>query len=222
MNADQVTLLICDDHKLLTDALTMVVERDGQLSMPAGPVSDPEDAVEICRKDAPDVVLMDVAFDGRLAGIEATRRIKEVSPDTKVVIVTGQEDQRLLVEAIEAGASGFLSKSEVVDGVLGAVKDAARGEVLVDPATLARVLRQVAREREEAKDARERLESLTKREREILGLLPDCVRNEEIANRLHISPRTVQTHVANMLAKLSVHSKLEAVTFGVRNGVFED
>lgn len=222
MNGDSVTLLICDDHKLLTDALSVIIERDGQLSMPAEPVSDPEEAIEICRADAPDVVLMDVAFDGRLAGIDATRRIKEVSPHTKVVIVTGQEDQRLLVDAIEAGASGFVSKAEVIDGVLGAVKDAARGEVLVDPATLAKVLQQVARERQEARDARERLASLTKREREILGLLPECVRNQEIANRLHISPRTVQTHVANMLSKLSVHSKLEAVTFGVRNGVFEE
>jgi DNA-binding NarL/FixJ family response regulator len=213
------TLVICDDHKILTDALAMVVERDPELRLVAPPVHTAEQAVEICREHHPDVVLMDIVFKGGIDGIEATRRIKEISPATKVVIMTAHDDERLLVDAVEAGASGFLGKDEAADQVLAAAKAAAEGEVLIDPATLTRLLHQVAREREARRDALTLLESLTEREREILELLSQGMRNDGIAQKLYISPQTVQTHVRNVLAKLGVHSKLEAVAFAVKNGV---
>jgi NarL family two-component system response regulator LiaR len=213
------TLVICDDHKILTDALAMVVERDQELRLVAPPVHTAEEAVEICREHRPDVVLMDIVFKGGMNGIEATRRIKESSPATKVVIMTAHDDERLLVDAVEAGASGFLGKGEPADEVLAAAKAAAEGEVLIDPATLTRLLHQVAREREERRDALTLLDSLTERERQILELLSQGMRNDGIAQQLFISPQTVQTHVRNVLAKLGVHSKLEAVAFAVKNGV---
>jgi DNA-binding NarL/FixJ family response regulator len=213
------TLVICDDHKILTDALAMVVARDPDLRLVAPPVHTAEQAVEICREHHPDVVLMDIVFKGGIDGIEATRRIKEISPATKVVIMTAHDDERLLVDAVEAGASGFLGKDEAADQVLAAAKAAAEGEVLIDPATLTRLLHQVAREREARRDALTLLESLTEREREILELLSQGMRNDGIAQKLYISPQTVQTHVRNVLAKLGVHSKLEAVAFAVKNRV---
>ncbi len=212
------TLVIADDHKILTDALAMVVERDADLRLVARPVHTAEEAVDICREERPDVVLMDIVFKGGIDGIEATRRIKELSPATKVVIMTAHDDERLLVDAVEAGASGFLGKDEAADEVLAAAKAAAEGEVLIDPATLTRLLHQVAREREARRDALLLLESLTDREREILKLLAEGMRNDGIAQKLYISPQTVQTHVRNLLAKLGVHSKLEAVAFAVKNG----
>jgi NarL family two-component system response regulator LiaR len=212
------TLVICDDHKILTDALAMVVERDPDLRLVAPPVHTAEQAVDICREHHPDVVLMDIVFKGGIDGIEATRRIKEASPATKVVIMTAHDDERLLVDAVEAGASGFLGKDEAADQVLAAAKAAAEGEVLIDPGTLTRLLHQVAREREAKRDALHLFESLTDREREILQLLAAGVRNDDIAHQLFISPQTVQTHVRNLLAKLGVHSKLEAVAFAVKNG----
>lgn len=213
-----VVLLICDDHKILTDALAMVVERDGSLSMPVPPVHTPEEAIELCGLHHPDVVLMDIMFKGRMTGIEATRKIKEVSPTTKVLIMTAHDDDRLLVEAVEAGASGFLGKDEAAVEVFDAAKAAAEGEVLIDPATLTRLLHQVAREREARRDAQALLSQLTDREREIIQLLAEGLRNDDIASRLYISPQTVQTHVRNILAKLKVHSKLEAVAFAVKHG----
>jgi DNA-binding NarL/FixJ family response regulator len=213
-----VTLLVCDDHKILTDALALVVERDRDLAMVAPPVHDAERAVELCSETPPDVVLMDVVFKGEMNGIEATRRIKEVSPSTKVVVMTAHDDDRLLIEAVEAGASGFLAKDEAAGEVLAAVKAAADGEVLIDPATLTRLLHQVAREREEQRGAQLLLGDLTDRERQILELLAHGIRNEDIARELRISPQTVQTHVRNILAKLRVHSKLEAVAFAVKHG----
>ena len=214
----RTTLLIADDHKILTDALAMVVERDASLSMVAPPVHTAEEAVEISRRERPEVVLMDIVFKGGMNGIEATRRIKEASPRTKVVIMTAHDDERLLVDAVEAGASGFLGKDEAADEVLAAAKAAADGEVLIDPATLTRLLHQVAREREARRDAMALFDALTEREREILGLLAEGMRNDDIAQKLYISPQTVQTHVRNLLAKLGVHSKLEAVALAVKHG----
>ncbi|HYU91918.1 MAG TPA: response regulator transcription factor, partial [Actinomycetota bacterium] len=142
----------------------------------------------------------------------------EVSPATKVVIMTAHDDDRLLVEAVEAGASGFLGKEEAANEVLSAAKAAAEGEVLIDPATLTRLLHQVSKEREARRDDEALLGELTDREREILQLLAEGMRNEGIARKLFISPQTVQTHVRNLLAKLGVHSKLEAVAFAVKHG----
>src|SRR5436305_3588706 len=149
---------------------------------------------------------------------EAARGVKGLAPQAKVVVLTAHEDERLLVEAIEAGASGFLRKPEGVDELIGALKAAAAGEILVDPQALARMLPLMAREREVRREASERLATLSEREREVLALLTQGLRNEAIAQRLGISPQTVQTHVRNILAKLGVHSKLEAVAFAVPHG----
>jgi NarL family two-component system response regulator LiaR len=215
----QVSLLICDDHKILTDSLATVVGLDGELSLVAPPVHTPAEAISLAVDQLPDVVLMDIMFKGQaMNGIEATRQIKEASPSTKVVIMTAHDEDRLLVEAVEAGASGFLSKDSAAQEVLGAVKAAAVGEVLIDPGTLTRLLAQVAREREAQRDAMNLLNDLTEREREILQLLAEGLRNDDIAGKLFISPQTVQTHVRNILGKLRVHSKLEAVAFAVRHG----
>jgi DNA-binding NarL/FixJ family response regulator len=211
--------LICDDHKVLTDALATVVGLDDDLQMIAPPVHEAETAIALCTEQLPDVVLMDIVFKGGgMSGIEATRRIKEVSPSTKVVIMTAHDEDRLLVEAVEAGASGFLGKDEAAQELLSAAKAAAEGEVLIDPGTLTRLLAQVARERAEQRDAQNLLDDLTEREREILQLLAEGTRNDDIASKLFISPQTVQTHVRNILGKLRVHSKLEAVAFAVKHG----
>jgi NarL family two-component system response regulator LiaR len=213
-----VTMLICDDHKVLTDALAMVVGLDKTLDLVAPPVHTPEEAIALCAEHLPNVVLMDIDLKGSMSGIDATRRIKETSPATNVVIMTAHDDDRLLVEAVEAGASGFLSKDEAADRLLSAAKAAADGEVLIEPETLARLLPQVAREREAQRGAMELLDDLTEREREILSLLAEGMRNDDIAVKLFISPQTVQTHVRNILGKLRVHSKLEAVAFAVKHG----
>jgi two-component system NarL family response regulator len=215
-----VSLLICDDHKILTDALATMVGLDPELTLVGAPVHTPDDAIALAAEHLPDVVLMDIVFKGGgMSGIDATRAIKEASPSTKVVVMTAHDEDRLLVEAVEAGASGFLSKDEPAEDVLAAAKAAAEGEVLIDPVTLTRLLAQVAHERQEQADAMRLLSDLTEREREILGLLAKGLRNEEIAKQLFISPQTVQTHVRNILGKLRVHSKLEAVTFAVKHGV---
>ncbi len=215
---DRISVLVCDDHRLLTDTLKTVIENDPALLLIAPPMHAPEEAIRLCDEKKPNVVLMDVQFPGQISGIDATRDIKRASPATNVVIMTAHESEELLVEAVEAGASGFLRKTEGVDEVLSTVKAAAAGEILIDQTELARLLPQVAREREVRREAEVLLGHLTEREREILQFLSEGHRNEDIAAKLFISPQTVQTHVRNILTKLGVHSKLEAVVFGLRHG----
>jgi RNA polymerase sigma factor (sigma-70 family) len=219
---ERITLLICDDHKLLTDSLALVVTGEPDMELVSDPVDDPAVAVELVRDHRPDVVLMDVGFTtSEIDGFDATRRIREASPTTNVIIMTASHEESDLVAGVEAGAAGFLTKTEAVDEVLAAVRGAAEGEVLIDPGLLSRALHQVARDREARRDADALLGQLTEREVEVLRLLAQGTRNEEIAQQLFISQMTVQTHVRNILAKLRVHSKLEAVSFAIRNGAVD-
>jgi len=218
----RITLLIADDHRLLTDSLAMVVEGESDIELVSDPVDDPAAAIDLVRAHRPDVVLMDVSFKGALMnGFDATRRIKETSPATNVIIMTASDDESSLVQGVESGAAGFLNKTEAVDEVLDAVRGAAEGEVLIDPVMLSRALQHVAKDREEQRRAGQLLGQLTERELEVLRLLAQGIRNDGIAERLFISQQTVQTHVRNILAKLRVHSKLEAVVFAVRHGAVQ-
>lgn len=214
-----IRLAICEDHRMLADALALVIAGEPDLELVAPPVDTAEDAVALCVEHHPDVILMDVQLRGPLNGLEATRRIKRESPETQVVIVSGLGQDRLLVEAVEAGACGFLDKTEAVEEAIDAVRAAAAGEPLIDPALLSRLLRRAAEEREARRGTTMLTDQLTAREREILQLVAQGLRNEEIARTLHLSIRTVQTHVQNILTKLGVHSRLEAVAFAVRVGV---
>ncbi len=214
---EPISLLICDDHRLLTDALVSIVSTDPGIRLVAEPVDNGADAVALCEAHHPNVVLMDIELHGDITGIEATRRIRAVSPDSRVVVVSGHQRRTIMVEAIEAGATGFLDKNTAVDDLMDTVRGAAAGEVLVDPAVLAALLPQLAAERQKTEDANARLARLTAREREVLRLMATGCRNDIIAAKLFISPATVRTHAQNILTKLGVRSQLEAVAFAAGN-----
>lgn len=215
---ERIRLAICDDHRLLTDALVSILSIEPDIELVADPVDNGFAAVDVCRTEKPDVVLMDIDINGDINGIETTRRIKAVAPSTRVVVVSGHPRPTILVEAIEAGAAGFLDKDTAVDDLVSTVRAAAAGEILVDPAVLATLLPQLSAERQAAADANTRLARLTGREREILGLMAKGCRNDAIAARLFISSTTVRTHAHNILTKLGVHSQLEAVALAARGG----
>ncbi len=214
-----ISVLLCEDHKVLSDLLAMLIRMDRGVRLVTAPVCTAEEAVSSAVEYSPDVVLMDVELLGPTNGLEATRQIRQLCPSTHVVVMSGSGDRdRLLVEAIEAGASGFLSKTEAARDIVAAVRAAANGETLVDAATLARLLRQIAAGREARREADERIGRLTAREREILQLLAQGHSNERIASELFISVPTVRSHVRNLLGKLGVHSKLGAVALAAKSG----
>lgn len=216
----KIRLLVCDDHGILNDAIAIAIRHSDDLELVTEPLTDPEAAVGACLEYGPDVVLMDVQFaESSTDGVEATRRIKDLRPETNVVIMTAHTSGRVLLEAVEAGASGILRKTEALQRLLDMARAAAAGEILVDPAELSKVTREAARARESLRDAERTLGELTARECEILQLLADGLRNQDVAARLVISPQTAQTHVRNILAKLGVRSRLEAVVFAAKHGI---
>jgi DNA-binding NarL/FixJ family response regulator len=213
---EPITLVICDDHHLLTDTFAMVLPRFGRVRLNREPLDHADDAVAACADERPDVVLMDIYLRSSPDGIEATRRIKDVSPSTKVIVMTGELSDRRLMEALEAGADGFVNKAESMQHVLELVEAAGRGQALIETGHLLRAIRGMAADRAGRRDLERRFERLTDRESEVLDLLVQGLRNEAIATRLVISRRTVETHVQNILRKLQVHSKLEAVALMLR------
>ena len=216
---DPIRVVLCDDHRLVAQALSIVIELESDLEMACPPVECGEEAVVACSAHRPDVVLMDTALAGAIDAIEAARRIKETCRPTQVLMMaTALPEPALLVRAAEAGAVGFVDKKGDVAKFREAVQAAARGEMLIDPAALAWSLQQAAREREARRYLDEALHRLTAREREVLELLQHGLGRDDIAGELHISRATARTHIQNILCKLGVHSKLEAVTFAVRAG----
>lgn len=215
-DAKRIRVLIADDHRTFADALRTVIDLEQGLAVTEIATSGPA-AIEAAAADRPDVVLLDVEMPG-VDGIEATRRIKERSPDTHVVILTAHESEALVARAVEAGASGFLSKLRPVSDVAGAVRAVSRGEPLLQPEEVHRILQLLESRRREDAGARARVERLTPRQVEILQLMADGLAPEEIAERLGISRHTLRTHTQNILTKLGVHSKVQALAEAIRHG----
>jgi DNA-binding NarL/FixJ family response regulator len=214
-----ITVLICDDETMVGEAIALSLRHAPGVRISASSVNDPAEAVKTAERDRPDVVLMDLHFTHGFEGLRATREILEVSPSTRVVILTGDGDESISIDALEVGAVGVIPRVAGLDVLDGLIVDVVSGATLVVPERLPSLIRAAGTRRAQARDAEARIARLTVREREILVLLSEGLSNEAIAERLFISDRTVETHVRNMLRKLGVSSKIQAVIFGVRHGI---
>jgi DNA-binding NarL/FixJ family response regulator len=183
-----------------------------------GVVGTGEEAVARAGAESVDVVMMEVNLGRSMSGIEATRRIKEVDPETAILILSGQGDEHLLARAVQAGAAGLLSKTEAIVNVARTVRRAHRGESLHDEVEVEGAMRRLRHRRNSDDDARQRLERLTPRELEILSLMAEGRSPEAISETLGMSPNTLRTHMQNVLTKLGVHSKVEALVLAIRHG----
>jgi DNA-binding NarL/FixJ family response regulator len=206
-----VRVLIVDDHAVFSDALATILGTEPGIEV-VGKGGTVREAISLAHTLQPDVVLLDVHMpDG--SGIQAAAAIKKDRPQTQVVILTSDEEESVLRSAVQAGVTGYLSKHESAAQVLQAVRGAARGEALIAPYMLARLLQGLQK-----KDEPRPATPLTPRELEVLRSLSLGQDNEAVARTLKMSPNTVRTHVQNILSKLDVHSKLEAVSKGIREG----
>ena len=213
-----IRVLIADDHKVVAQALSDRLNREPDIEI-VGTSHDGDAAVRDAERTQPDVILMDVRMPG-MNGVDAARLIRDRRPDTKVVILTGAEEEQLIIDAIEAGASGYLTKERAMDEVIGAVRAAHNGEILLPAAQLQRLLSNL-RDRKRKVDDDKPMTRLTEREREVLREIATGSDNNIIADRLVISPHTLRTHIQNIMHKLDAHSKLEAVTIALRQGLIE-
>ena len=209
--AAAVRVAIVDDHAVLASSLGMVLDAEPDLES-VGTAATLEKARSLLATSSPDVVLIDHRLpDGD--GVAAIGELREVAPEARFVVLTASTADAVLVAAIEAGASGFVSKTRDLGDVTSAVRAAAAGESVISPEMLARLLPRLR--------ATEPLphDSLTDRERQVLTLLAEGLSNAAIAERLVVSVHTVRNHVANLSAKLGAHSKLEALAIAVREGL---
>ena len=211
-----ITVLIVDDERTFGEALQVALGREKDLVIVHLATDGPE-AVREADVHHPDVILMDVSMPG-MNGIEATRRIKEGNPDATVVILSGHDDEHLLARAMAAGAAGLLRKTEAVVDVAGTVRRAHRGEPIHDEVVVERAQRRLRHRRDIEADAKERLDRLTPREVQVLTSMAEGRSPEETATLLGMSPNTLRTHTQNMLTKLRVHSKMEALVLAIRHG----
>lgn len=205
-----IRVLVVDDHEMVAQGLIGVLASMADIEV-VGMAGTVRDATELAARLAPDVVVMDYRLpDGD--GVAATAAIRREQPDTAVVMVTASTHDTVVAAAIEAGCVAFVSKTRAAKEVVAAVRAAARGDVAFPASALARL---------QATGASGRARTLTPRELEVLQLLAEGASTGQVADRLFLSPSTVRNHVQNVLTKLDVHSKLEAVTTAVREGIVD-
>ena len=196
-------LLLCDDHRLLVDALSMALTNRGHTVVATA--LDPDEAVEAAREHQPDACLLDVNFP-QGNGLSAIRRIREVSGETKVVILTGSFNKTVVADALAQGAQGFVGKEKPIGVIVEALELAHQGHLAVDPL----VLQDALRPRAQDDDPLWVLKFVTEREWEVLRCIMDGLSTEAMAEELGVHRSTARTHVQNLLTKLGVHSRLQA------------
>jgi NarL family two-component system response regulator LiaR len=212
--SEEIRVVLVDDHDLFRRGLRELLEEQGLRVV--GEAADGEEAVRLAAHAAPDVVVMDLSLP-RASGVEATHRLAAASPASNVLVLTISADEASVIEAIEAGACGYLLKDASAVEIAAGVRAAAAGESLLSPRIAGRLLDRVRGPRAEGQPG-QRAE-LSERELEVLRLLAEGSDNDEIAEALVISPRTVKNHVSSILAKLHLENRIQAAVYAVRRGL---
>ena len=212
-------VILCDDHALIRRGIRDTLADAPDIEV-VGEAGDGVAATDLAAAKVPDVVLMDIRMPKR-SGIEACTAIKEVAPSAKIIMLTVSDEEADLYDAVKNGASGYLLKDSSIDEVAQAIRVVADGQSLISPSMAIKLLdefKQMSRsDRQQVPSPR-----LTERELEVLKLVAQGLNNREIAKRLFISENTVKNHVRNMLEKLHVHSRMEAVLYAMRENLIDD
>lgn len=218
MADERVRVIIADDHELFRRGLRMVLDDADGIEVVAE-AGDGRSAVEAAREFAPDVIVLDVRMP-IVSGIEAARQVRAEGPGTRILMLTISDDEDDLFEAVKAGANGYLLKEISIDEIAGAVRAVYQGQSLITPSMATKLLTEFADivRREEPRGAAPRL---TPREMEVLQQVARGLTNRDIASELAIAENTVKNHVRNILEKLQLHSRMQAVLYAVRENLLE-
>ncbi|QYJ15670.1 Transcriptional regulatory protein LiaR [Rubrobacter xylanophilus DSM 9941] len=211
-------LIIADDHDLIRAGFRLVLEQEPDFAV-VGEASSGREAIELCRALRPDVVVMDVAMPG-MDGLEATRQIKEEHPEVAVLVVTAHENPEYMLEALKAGAAGYVLKSSPLPRIISALRRLLSGESPLNQELAARLIQDLARH-PGGEGPPEPAEELTSREREVLLLMARGRTNPEIARELVISRGTAKSHVQNIIRKLGVSDRTQAVARAFELGLID-
>ena len=216
-------MVLADDQRVVREGLSMVLGLMPDVEI-LGSASDGEEAIALVEQLAPQVVLMDLRMP-RVDGVDATRRISQHHPDTKVVVLTTYADDHTVIQALRAGALGFLTKDATSQQIRDALRAAVRGQAAIDPAVQHHLVNSIARTAplEWTPPDQSRLpDGLTPREASVLALIAEGLSNAEIADRLTVSETTVKSHINHLYAKSGARDRAQAVTYAYRNGLAPD
>ncbi len=210
-----IRVLICDDQEVVREGLRAIVDLVPDFDV-IGVAADGAEALSSLEDDPADIVLMDLRMPG-LNGVQATRQVRDRFPETKVLVLTTYADESWVLDAVRAGASGYLLKDAPRERLVAAIKGTVAGETYIDPSVAGGLMRRVANQPEG--DDTNIAEGLTPREVEILGLLGRGLSNAAIAERLYLSEGTVRNYVSAVLTKLDVEDRTQAAVLAVRHGI---
>jgi DNA-binding NarL/FixJ family response regulator len=210
-------VLLVDDHDLFRTGLRNLLDEHHEVQV-VGECDNGTDALRAVRELAPDVVVMDLNMPG-ISGVEATRQISMIAPLTRVLVLTISDQDNDVMDAIVAGACGYLLKDSSIVELMQGIRSAAIGESLVSPTIAAKVLQRLRASGESHREAELIQSELSDREIQVLKLIANGKDNSTIANELHISPKTVKNHISNILMKLQIENRIQAAVVAVRSGL---
>jgi len=213
-----IRVVVVDDHTLMRQGLVGLLDEDPDLVV-VGQAGDASSALDIIEETRPDVVLMDVGLPG-VSGLELTVRVKRIVPDIRVLVLTMYEREDYLFQALQAGASGYVLKGADIQDLLTAVRTVARGETYVYQSLTGKLVADYLSRIEDGADRRD-YDGLSRREREVLALIAEGLTTSQIADRLYVSPHTVQTHRDHVMTKLDLHSRVALTKYAIRKGLIE-
>jgi DNA-binding NarL/FixJ family response regulator len=211
--SDTISVLIADDHDLVRGGLKAMLRAHPEFNV-VGEARDGREAVREARAKRPDLVVMDVRMPG-LSGIEACRDIRQLCPETSVLMITSYTDERAVMSAIVAGASGFMLKDVRNDDLLAAMRTVGRGGKTLDATSANAVIEHIRKGQVLSKED-QLAQQLNERELQILEMISEGLTNREIGERLYLAEKTVKHHVSDILAKLGLGRRVEAAAFAVR------
>jgi DNA-binding NarL/FixJ family response regulator len=208
-------ILIADDHGIVRSGIRMLIDRQQGMNV----VAEAEDgiqAVELAQATKPDVAILDVSMP-RMTGLQAAREIRARAPDTSVLLLSMHDDERYFFDAVDVGAAGYVLKRSADTDLIDAIQAVGRGEQFVSPVTERAVIKEWL-----AGDREDRLQDpLTPRELDVVKLIAEAHTNKQIAQALHVSEKTVESHRANVLSKLGMRDRVELVRYAIRRGLVE-
>lgn len=212
----QIKVLLAEDHTIVRRGLRRILETEAGIEV-VGEASDGREAIAKAQKLRPDVVVMDISMPG-LNGLEATRRIKKMAPEIQVLILTMHTTEEYIFPILRAGASGYVVKDAAPTELIAAIQAAYQGESFLSPVVSKKVVEEFIR-RGALEAEEDDYEKLTDREREVLQLIAEGYTTREIAEKLYISEKTVETHRARVRQKLGLHSTAELTQYAIRKGI---
>jgi DNA-binding NarL/FixJ family response regulator len=214
-----ITVSMIEDHQILVDSLSLMLRYESDIDF-LGSASSISKGHSLIKETTPDVLLLDVGLpDGN--GLDLIPEVNQISPETNIVVLTSMSDEATLMRVVDSGISGFVSKNSELSELMETIRKAADGDIVMPTSLLVGLLMRLPRDKAAAYQEEKGWERLTMREQEVLELLATGKTGAEIAEELHIAPLTVRTHIRNLMSKLGVHSRLEAVTFGMKNGLID-